>query len=811
MNRGNMRNFLRLLTGALLVFSCAGSAWAGGTVTNCTEAAFTNALSGGGTVTFACNGSIVFTSTKIVSVSTILNANGYNVTLNGQNGGTKTRLFYVNTNVSLTMSGLKLVNGLSTNGGAIFNNGGTVNATNCVFAFNSAIGPVGTDGASIGDGDPGRVGTNGCGGALFNLGVATFHQCTFATNSAVGGNGGRGGNGESALKYGGDGGLGGDGLGGAAYNNGQLLLASCSLNDNFTVGGDGGNGGDGNGQRGGPGGVGGRASGGAIFSDKVLSLTDCTITNGWSHAGDGGDGGAGGTATSVGRGGQGGQGSGGAIYNLAYATNLNSVFAWNFAQSGNSKHGGVEDGGALNSSGVTGPSSFGGGVCNLATNIVLNCTFFANTVTGGDGGDSLAGFSGASGGNGGHGWGGNLFSDGRVLVTNCTAAAGGAQGGAGGTGGSPAVDGSKGSSRGGNIANNGGAFILHNTILAYPSIGTNGYTTGTIFTDAGFCISSDRSVDLDGSGSRTNTNPVLGPLTTNGGPTMTMAVLAGSPCIDGGDTNFTFSTDQRSNVRPGGGRGDIGAYESMPTVSVFPDLGWASESGDVAVISLNRNEGTAPLTVNFTIGGNAGNGTDYVSVPNSVTIAQGASTARVIVRPLVNGGIEPDETVTLTLQSGTNYLAADPVSGTVTISETVVRDPDKRYLRGSGTYAAYHSFVVPLDFQRGVRLADIDGNATNLFAGNPWTTNLYHFDATNPAPQVTTNGRIVFRNPIVAFGSRVGGSPLLVNQAYRFGVYAGANETTNLPQFRLKVYNKTTMAVVNTVNVNIPPEWSSNV
>jgi hypothetical protein len=56
----------------------------------------------------------------------------------------------------------------------------------------------------------------------------------------------------------------------------------------------------------------------------------------------------------------------------------------------------------------------------------------------------------------------------------------------------------------------------------------------------------------------------------------------------------------------------------------------------------------------------------------------------------------------------------------------------------------------------------------------------------------------------------VGGSPLLVNQVYRFGVYAGANESTTLPQLRLKVYNKANMTVANTVNVFIPPEGQSN-
>ena len=34
---------------------------------------------------------------------------------------------------------------------------------------------------------------------------------------------------------------------------------------------------------------------------------------------------------------------------------------------------------------------------------------------------------------------------------------------------------------------------------------------------------------------------------------------------------------------------------------------------------------------------------------------------------------------------------------------------------------------------------------------NPWTTALYHFDATNAALQTNLTGRIPFQNPIVAF------------------------------------------------------------
>lgn len=56
-------------------------------------------------------------------------------------------------------------------------------------------------------------------------------------------------------------------------------------------------------------------------------------------------------------------------------------------------------------------------------------------------------------------------------------------------------------------------------------------------------------------------DPRLGPLTDNGGPTRTHALLLGSPAIDAASTPDCLTSDQRGVLRPQGGACDIGSYE----------------------------------------------------------------------------------------------------------------------------------------------------------------------------------------------------------------------------------------------------------
>jgi len=139
------------------------------------------------------------------------------------------------------------------------------------------------------------------------------------------------------------------------------------------------------------------------------------------------------------------------------------------------------------------------------------------------------------------------------------------------------------SNNGTELSGYGGAFLsMENTVFNVSpgghSLSTDGY--GAI-SSYGYNLSSDDgSGYLIGLGDQINTDPLLGPLQDNGGPTFTHALLPGSPAINAGDPNFVPPPDfdQRGPGfdRVRNGRIDIGSFEVQtaprpsPTPRVHP-------------------------------------------------------------------------------------------------------------------------------------------------------------------------------------------------------------------------------------------------
>jgi hypothetical protein len=181
---------------------------------------------------------------------------------------------------------------------------------------------------------------------------------------------------------------------------------------------------------------------------------------------------------------------------------------------------------------------------------MTNCTFSGNSA----GGSPNTIYDGT---------GGAIWNTQTLTMTNCT------------------LSGNSATIHGGGIYNSGvnspeatllkiGATIFN----AGPS-GENIYNDNIFYpatvTSLGYNLSSDNGGgDLTATGDRINTNPRLGPLQNNGGPTFTHLPAANSPAIDAGDP--TLWTDQRGPgfVRIVNDRPDIGALEVQPTPTPTP-------------------------------------------------------------------------------------------------------------------------------------------------------------------------------------------------------------------------------------------------
>ena len=134
-------------------------------------------------------------------------------------------------------------------------------------------------------------------------------------------------------------------------------------------------------------------------------------------------------------------------------------------------------------------------------------------------------------------------------------------------------------------------------------------------TSLGYNLSNDDGGGLlTAMGDQINTDPMLGPLQDNGGPTFTHAPLTGSPAIDAGKNFTAGTTDQRgagfvrtfddpSIANANGGDGtDIGAFEVQPaTPSYAAQIQPPINADGTSVFNVRR--GVVPVKFTLTLGG----------------------------------------------------------------------------------------------------------------------------------------------------------------------------------------------------------------
>jgi CSLREA domain-containing protein len=218
------------------------------------------------------------------------------------------------------------------------------------------------------------------------------------------------------------------------------------------------------------------------------------------------------------------------------------------------------------------------------------------------------------------------------------------------------------SSVGGTLENDsGGTLTVKNTIVTNTASGGN-CSAGSPITSLGFNISSDTTCGFGGPGDRNNLDPLLGPLSNNGGPTQTHALLPGSPAIDAASPDCPPpATDQRGVSRPQGIRCDIGAFELVPPPTLTPTLtNTSTPSRTATATSTSTPTLTATSTTTPTLTATPTNTIAITSTPTATGTGTAAVTARVTGTPTNTGA--PTATITPTPTS----------TATATITATLI-------------------------------------------------------------------------------------------------------------------------------------------
>jgi uncharacterized delta-60 repeat protein len=261
---------------------------------------------------------------------------------------------------------------------------------------------------------------------------------------------------------------------------------------------------------------------------------------------------------------------GGGLFSAGSEGHSATLTVANSTLSGNSAH---FSGGGIFNDGFNG-GFFGGS----ATLIVSNCLLIGNAASSG----------------------GGMYNDNGVLTVSCSTLSGngGYQGGgifsAGSEGHSTTLTVANSTLSGnwavfnGGILNDGTTLEIGSTILNRGASGDNIVNDSGTVTSLGYNLSSDDGGGfLTATGDQINTDPKLGPLQDNGGPTFTHAPACNSPAIDHGKNFSAAATDQRGAGfartfdglivpnAPGGDGTDIGAIE-LQAVCDHPPVADAS-------------------------------------------------------------------------------------------------------------------------------------------------------------------------------------------------------------------------------------------
>ena len=440
---------------------------------------------------------------------------------------------------------------------------------------------------------------------------------------------------------------------------------------------------------------------------------------------------------------------GGGIYNVGALTITDSALSGNSATIG----GGIFNGGTLTITNSTlngNGASGGGGIFNYFGTLTI-----ANSTLSGNGSDNDGG--------------GILSFNATLTITNSTLSGNSAGRNGGGIWSRAATLTIHNSTLSGNSATNAGGGIwnlgtleIGNTILKAGTSGDNILFFDGIVTSDGYNLSSDAAGGdgttgpggvLNATGDQRNTDPMLGPLQDNGGPTFTHALLVGSPAIDAGDPNFNPNTfnppllyDQRGTGFPrvANGRIDIGAYEVQalylpPTITVTDAAGNTVACGGIKTVSNNGQCGAVTVPLMITANGNC---------PGTITVASIRSDGKSVTDPYPVGST----TVSSTATDACGKTSTCTFTVRVTNNKTITSNFNGTPIPGN-SYIWFNAVLKPSGLKASsgpvtVKFIDQTITSGNFSVNPPDTTVVFDPNATCARAVVTTNGQWMITAPM---------------------------------------------------------------
>lgn len=492
------------------------------------------AVSEGGYLRLAWDGTIRLTSPLVVSRHLVMDARGRQVTLSGEEA---VRVMEVLPETELTLLDVNLTRGRHTaQGGALFNSNGVVRILGGVLSENSVASPPGLT--------PEQPGGDARGGAIFNHGLLFLQGLRLESNKALGGAG-------SNLMQSAT--AGGVGEGGALWHGaGLAVLSQCQMLSNQVRGGDGSNNRWNLGPA--PGGSGQAGRGGAIYhAGSRLFVQESRLA--WNTAAGGNAGSHGPVTTGhPGTNGTAGAASGGGIHSSGFLGVATTLFTGNATQGGMGlppRNRSLSSGWTRSEPGEKAGDAFGGAVFSSAPTLIANTTFALNGAWFGPMGTghlalATAPYQSTSRG-------GALYqSGGSLQIAHATFSQNTAESGA-------------------DIASTNTTIRLANNL--FESEASAPSLEGTLV-DLGVNLSADTWTPFPSLYSRNGANPRLLPLADNGGPTWTLALAPDSPAIDAGADGFDLPSDQRGLPRRVGSASDLGAYEYQGAPPALSASAW---------------------------------------------------------------------------------------------------------------------------------------------------------------------------------------------------------------------------------------------